>query len=74
MQLRPVMSHLNSGGSHTRLPLQQVERNVGTGGPAVPSVKVRLLLFCCLFTKSLMNIKIPSLATISTNNYQDDQG
>lgn len=39
MQLRPSMSHLNSGGSHTRQPLQQVETKVGTGGPAVPSVK-----------------------------------
>ncbi|KAK1697144.1 hypothetical protein QYE76_013841 [Lolium multiflorum] len=41
MQLRPSMSHLNSGGSHTRQPSQRVETNVRTGGPAAraPSVK-----------------------------------
>lgn len=39
MQLRPSTSHLNTGGSHTRQPLQRVETNVATGGPTVPSVK-----------------------------------
>uniref|UniRef100_A0ACD5U3K0 Uncharacterized protein n=1 Tax=Avena sativa TaxID=4498 RepID=A0ACD5U3K0_AVESA len=39
MQLRPSTSHLNSGGSHTRQPLQQVQANVVTGGSTVPSVK-----------------------------------
>ncbi|CAM0955851.1 unnamed protein product [Alopecurus aequalis] len=38
-QLRPSTSHLNSGGSLTRQPLQQVQTNVGTGGQTVPSVK-----------------------------------